>query len=915
MFKLLWSCFFWLFVVAVSPSLSQTVSIIYDGFTGLEHFKMMDDTVFVSDVDSRSPAGEAGIKNDDIILSINAIPVSGQLLSISDVKKLLYRREGSVVELVVQKPGGGSPVEYELAPISAGSFWRNIDFDYLVDSSGQWTIHDILRDSIRERFINPVQNKILIRSVMPDSRAEEAGLCAGDRIISLSGAVSQPAVPWLTIETGYLKPFTRDTSIVVLRDSLELPLALNPMQAKDWKGVTSQYAEDLEQQVMWIRIQSENRITADRTYLFRVQSDTWSMHLYEVVHDTVISEAGSGMDLAWEDRDYIHKTWEVIRLRLRENWQQTFYVRLSAHESVSDAIPEVIPLETVTRFDRVERSIFFLLAGMMLLICFYYLALYFSTWYRSYLYYALFILSYTIRMIGQQGYLGELRGDVPHWAYFNLMEVINALPFLFLMMFGLSYLSIPSRLKFWNRLTWINILFLAALSIYLAILYQISEQIYRSGFTDVLFDAYYISMYLVTFGTLLTTSILRIRQGFKPAWYFLVANVFFAGLLLYNEFTWGAFTEKVSSASNVKIILQNSGMLLGAIIQFLVLSAGLGQKMKAFEIARKKAQEKLIAQLRENELLKDKVNRELEQKVSERTQEISEQKEEIQAQRDEIQLQRDMVTTQKQELTDSINYAQRIQAAVLPHKEYLDEVMPEYFVLFKPRDIVSGDFYWVREVKHYLVVAVADCTGHGVPGAFMSMLGITLLNEQVGKSRFDRPGEILNRLRKKVKETLAQEGLDEEQKDGMDMALAIIDRDNLEMQYAGAFNPLFLIRNRLVDGKEFEGLPSLENDDYRLIEFKADRQPIAIHSIETDFTTRVIPLKKGDTLYLFSDGFADQIGGPRAKKFLSRNFKRYLLEIQAGTMEQQHKQLDDTLEQWREGYEQVDDILVMGIRI
>jgi serine phosphatase RsbU (regulator of sigma subunit) len=285
-------------------------------------------------------------------------------------------------------------------------------------------------------------------------------------------------------------------------------------------------------------------------------------------------------------------------------------------------------------------------------------------------------------------------------------------------------------------------------------------------------------------------------------------------------------------------------------------------------------------------------------------------------QKEEIETQRDVLFAQKNEITDSINYAQRIQSAVLPHPSYMDKVMPEYFVLYKPRDIVSGDFYWIKEVKNYLIVVAADCTGHGVPGAFMSMLGITLLNEQVGKSRFDKPGEILNRLRKKVKETLAQEGKMEEQKDGMDMALAIINKENLELQYAGAFNPLYLVRNKqnLKEG-EYEEKPTLESEGFKLIEFKGDRQPISVHFEEKDFTTHEVQLKTGDTIYLFSDGYVDQVGGPKRKKYLSKRFKLSLLNIQSNSMKEQHKFLDKTLEEWSKGYDQIDDILVMGIRV
>jgi len=296
--------------------------------------------------------------------------------------------------------------------------------------------------------------------------------------------------------------------------------------------------------------------------------------------------------------------------------------------------------------------------------------------------------------------------------------------------------------------------------------------------------------------------------------------------------------------------------------------------------------------------------------------EVESQKDEIEAQRDQLKIQRDLVVIQKQEITDSINYAQRIQSAVLPDKKYMESVMSGFFVLYKPRDIVSGDFYWIKEIKNHLVIVVADCTGHGVPGAIMSMLGISLLNEQVGKSQLEKPSDILNRLREKVKDTLGQEGKKHEQQDGMELALVIIDKEGRKLQYAGAYHPLYLIRKKdHLPEHQIAQYSSMEIKDYQLFELKGDRQPISIYSIETDFTTKQIQLKEGDTIYMFSDGFVDQKGGPNNKRFMSKNFKKTLLDIQTISMEEQKHYLDNTLTNWSKGFNQVDDILVMGVKI
>ena len=190
-----------------------------------------------------------------------------------------------------------------------------------------------------------------------------------------------------------------------------------------------------------------------------------------------------------------------------------------------------------------------------------------------------------------------------------------------------------------------------------------------------------------------------------------------------------------------------------------------------------------------------------------------------------------------------------------------------------------------------------------------------MLNEIVGKSRLDSAGEFLDRLRRKVKSTLSQEGKEMEQKDGMDLSLAILDSDNNEMQYAGAFNPIYLIRNKELNNKSnLSDHLSMESEQHQLFEIKGDRQPISIYSKEIEFKTNYIKLQNGDTLYMFSDGYPDQMGGPKGKKFMVKKFKNLLLGIQDVAMTKQKVILDTTLEDWKKDVEQVDDILVIGIR-
>lgn len=250
----------------------------------------------------------------------------------------------------------------------------------------------------------------------------------------------------------------------------------------------------------------------------------------------------------------------------------------------------------------------------------------------------------------------------------------------------------------------------------------------------------------------------------------------------------------------------------------------------------------------------------------------------------------------QQEILDSIFYASRIQNALLPPAHSIDSYVTNYFILNRPRDIVSGDFYWINKIDSHVYIAAADCTGHGIPGAFMSMLGISLLNEVVSVHKNLSTGEILNRLRKQIILSLHQKS-DNIVKDGMDIALLKINWENLEMQFSGAHNPLFIVRNN------------------KVIEYKSDKMPIAIYFRLDDFNTQHIKIEKGDRLYLFSDGFVDQFGGLQGKKFMKKNFKELLIKTSMLSISEQKKAIEDSLDRWMGEKEQVDDILVIGIEV
>ena len=284
-------------------------------------------------------------------------------------------------------------------------------------------------------------------------------------------------------------------------------------------------------------------------------------------------------------------------------------------------------------------------------------------------------------------------------------------------------------------------------------------------------------------------------------------------------------------------------------------------------------------------------------KIKQINTDILQQNEEISAQRDEIETQKQKLEISHEKIISSVNYAKRIQTAMLPTEELFNKYFAEYIILFKPKDIVSGDFYWAKKVNNILVIAAADCTGHGVPGAFVSMLGMSLLNEIIINSKNITAGQVLNDLRTSIKTSLKQQNKDSASKDGLDIALCVINFDTNELQFAGAYNPLYIIRNN------------------ELIELKADRQPIAIHIKEKDFTNHKFNLQKEDLLYMFSDGYIDQFNGKTNEKFKTKRFKKLLTDNANKSLTKQKQILEQNLIQWQGNAKQLDDIVIIGTKI
>src|SRR5690606_22225522 len=278
--------------------------------------------------------------------------------------------------------------------------------------------------------------------------------------------------------------------------------------------------------------------------------------------------------------------------------------------------------------------------------------------------------------------------------------------------------------------------------------------------------------------------------------------------------------------------------------------------------------------------------------------ELREEKEKVENINSTLAEQKKVIEVANKNITDSINYAKKIQDAILPRSTKLDELSDSVAILYLPKDVVSGDFYWFEKIDNKYIFATADCTGHGVPGAFMSMIGVNNLNQIIVENKITSPDKILKELNIAVKKVLKQDDEDSESRDGMDISISCFDLDKNVISYAGAFRPLIYIR------------------DNELIEIKGSRNPIGGSApVDFDYELHEFEYQKGDVFYMFSDGFPDQFGGTKGKKFMNKQLKEVFMNIYGDSPSVQKDKLKNALEEWRGNNEQIDDVLVMCVKI
>jgi serine phosphatase RsbU (regulator of sigma subunit) len=663
------------------------------------------------------------------------------------------------------------------------------------------------------------------------------------------------------------------------------------------------------QQAIDLIIQIGNKRSSDFAEMFIFNSK-----------DSLIKQAKSGYFELKENKEIKHEIGSKFMLSLEPGQVYTIYFKI---KNISGFKPEFEATLYTKEFFNKKLSLRNLVQGMMQgglwMIFLYNLFVFFYSRDKVYLYYAMYIISIALNFVTERGLFVEY--SIP---WFPKLD-----PFVFIIATGLAsiayfqfiryFLDTKTKIANWDKAhIWvvrINILITIILLIVLLLSFNIPFSVNISNYLN----------------------LAGILYGFVFIFYLVKTRI-----KLARFFIAGALALAIGTIVSLYFLITKTPlgfdpkyfMNAGTIVELLIFSLGLGSRIRLMEESKQSMHLELIMQLQRNQSLREKVNRELEMKVKERTAEIELQNEEILSQTENLKSANEYLTQQKKEIedkneeiltqqkilerahqniTDSIQYASRIQNVILPSENTLSKYFSGHFIWNQPKEIVSGDFYWYRYIeknnKRYFAIAAADSTGHGVPGSLLSMLGISLLNEIVIRQEIDSAEKVLEILRNEVKTTFSYSDEYLLTRDGIDMAFCIIDLDTKIMQYSGANRPVIIFQ--FPDGGE--SVP--------MIELKPNKNPIGIHHKQSPFTLQTIQLEAGDIIYLFSDGYADQVGGFDGRKFYYKRFKELLESICLEEMGKQKEKIIDTYRIWTEqesgdsSYKQVDDILVMGIKI
>lgn len=633
----------------------------------------------------------------------------------------------------------------------------------------------------------------------------------------------------------------------------------------------------------WVAFKIKNDKGTVREYFIEAAIPvTNKVDLYTLNANNDLDLKKGGDEISFFSRTIKHRK-NLFKIRFEPGEEKSFYLHLKSDGEVLKLPLIIWESEALINKDYKDQYILGGYYGILLFVFIFFLFFYIALKKNTFLYYLLYIFCLFTLQLSLDGLSFQYLWPDNTWLSSHAVAICADLSIFFIISYAMSYLNLKKTLPYYYRV--FRVFLLACVLIF--ILCFTGEKLFAITYPAI--NVTGLVSTLLILATIITARLKHQR-----------VNLFFS--LAFASIIIGSTIFILSNFNIIEnTIFTEHALKFGSAFEVIFLSLSMAMRYREIQKEKNEAQANALEKLKEMNKLKDELNASLDQQVKERLAEHEIQKAEL--------------TQKNRDITDSINYAKRIQQAILPDEKFIAEVLPDSFVINKPKDIVSGDFFFIEPIRTNDGVkltgfAVADSTGHGVPGALISILGTSFLKQSLTEKTVNSPAEALDFISNKITMSLRQKE-NGEIKDGMDMAFCVINYTTLELYYSGAYNPLWIVRK----GETLEQDPPASAPNFILTEIKADKQPIGYFETAKPFTNHKIKLAKGDTMYIFSDGYADQFGGPQGKKFKSSRFKELLVSIQDQSMEKQKEILLDTLHQWQGDLEQVDDICIIGVRV
>lgn len=615
----------------------------------------------------------------------------------------------------------------------------------------------------------------------------------------------------------------------------------------------------------WVKFDVKNESGSRKDIILEVARPiTNKAILYIVYPNNLVIQLNNGDDYVFGERPVPHRKL-MFPVTFQSGESLSFFLELSSDGEVITLPVRLWNPSKLQEKDYHEQMMFGIYFGILLFVVIIYFFFYVALKDRSFLYYVLYVLSLFLLQFSLDGLSFQYLWPGSTWLGNHAVLIGACLTVVFVVKYAQKFLHSKERIPVFHKLL-MAIFYLALFCLFLSLT---PGKLYSIAFPATNAISLLSCIFVVC------AIVASHAKGYKVNLFFSFAFLsVIAGAIIFILDNFNAVPHTFFTEHSLKF---------GSAVEVILLSLSMANKYREIQQEKELAQAETLKQMAEMNKLKDEINIELERQVKERTHEINLQKEELAA--------------KNKDITDSINYSKRIQQAILPREEEVTKLLRDSFVLFKPKDIISGDFYWVNHKGNLVFYTVADCTGHGVPGALMSMVGTSLFNQVVLERGITSPELILNEVREGIINAFKQKGEKVEQKDGMDAALCAWDTQSNKLLVSCANNPVWIVSNM------------------KLTEIRPDKQAIGYAHELKPFTKHELQLMEGDTIYLFSDGYEDQFGGPKEKKFMISNLRKLLLSVQDKTMQEQKSILNNTIEEWRGQVEQTDDICVIGMRI